>query len=525
MQKENNQKEESKEVISSLKILARSFVIIGLIIVTSKLLSYAYRIVIARYLGPEIYGLFSLAIMVSGWFIAICAFGLSDGLLRYISIFRGQNQVEKIRYIFRKTMIVLSISGVISATVLFLLADFISVGIFHDSSLKIYLQIFSIVIPVSILLGPLLSAMIAYGRVQTQAFLVNVLQNVTKLVFLIMLLFIGYKTTAPAWSHLISLVFVIAAAYLICRYKISGIFIKSKLDDKQKKLVFGEMFSYSWPLLFLGIVTSMFYWIDTFVIGYYIDAAAVGLYNAAVPIALLLSFAQELFTRTFFPLITMQYGRGNKGVINETTKQLGKWVFLMNVPLLIVIMLFPGAIINIFFGAEYLGASTALRFLAVGAFAYSLGSISMSLVSMTGKSKIVLMNFTLISIFNFILCMILVPMYGINGAAFATMLSYIAVSVMFFLQTKHYLNIVPFKRTMLKISLAAIVAAAALVMLRALIDSRSILVLIVITGIFGLVYSALVILTGCLDSNDKIILLTGWNKIFGLAVPIKNGLP
>src|SRR3989344_7620107 len=102
---------EEKEFDASLKLVAKSSMIVFVGIVLAKILSYVYRVIIARNYGAESYGLFSLAVMISGLIGILAYFGLNDGLLRYISIFRGKKEYNKINYIFRRTFYLLLSTG------------------------------------------------------------------------------------------------------------------------------------------------------------------------------------------------------------------------------------------------------------------------------------------------------------------------------------------------------------------------------------------------------------------------------
>ena len=93
-----------------LKLMAKSSIIVFIGLFLSKVLAYAYRIIIARYFGAEIYGLFSLALILITLFASFASFGLIDGLIRFVSFYRGKNQNDKIRYLFRYTIIFLAIS-------------------------------------------------------------------------------------------------------------------------------------------------------------------------------------------------------------------------------------------------------------------------------------------------------------------------------------------------------------------------------------------------------------------------------
>src|SRR3989344_9480479 len=102
---------EEHELNSSLRLVARSSIIVFIGLFIAKILSYIYRIIVAREFGAEAYGLFSLALMAAGWIGVLAVFGLNDGLLRYISIFRGKKETDKVRYVFRKSFWLLLLTG------------------------------------------------------------------------------------------------------------------------------------------------------------------------------------------------------------------------------------------------------------------------------------------------------------------------------------------------------------------------------------------------------------------------------
>ena len=83
-------KEENEIFNSSLRRVAKSSFIVFFGIIFSKLITFIYRVIIAKNLGPEPYGLFSLAFIISSIFIAISCFGLHEGVLRYVSFYRGK---------------------------------------------------------------------------------------------------------------------------------------------------------------------------------------------------------------------------------------------------------------------------------------------------------------------------------------------------------------------------------------------------------------------------------------------------
>ena len=302
-------------------------------------------------------------------------------------------------------------------------------------------------------------------------------------------------------------------SYYICRTKISEIFnFGKKTNNLGNKKVFREMFSYSWPFIFYGVVVSIFYWIDSFMIGILRTIDDVGFYNVAVPIASLLLLPLDLFRQLFSPLVTKEYSKGNMETVKQLSQQVGKWIFMMSAPFFVLLILFPGTFINILFGAEYLVAENALRFLAAGVLFSAIFGISEDLISMKGKSKLILINVSVTAIINIILNLIFIPLYGITGAGFATMISMIILNLLFVFQSYKSLSIIPLRRKVWNISLILIVSAGSLLLIKSFIGTD--LLSLAIGGIFFIsLYALLILITGCLDKNDLSILGAVFRKL------------
>ena len=305
---------------------------------------------------------------------------------------------------------------------------------------------------------------------------------------------------------------MLGVSYYILKSQLSEIAKKYTLKKELKSKITRDLFSYSWPLMFLSVISFVFSWIDSFSIGYFKNVIEVGIYNAAVPLAFLLIIVPSLFIQLFFPMITKEFSRNKISLIKDISKQVAKWIFLLNLPLLIIMILFPGAIINLFFGSEYLSAAWSLRFLSIGTFFYSIFIISANLLSMAGKSKTVLFNILISSIINLILNILLVPKYGISGAAFSTMITYIIWSFISLIQAKRSVLIIPLKRKMLTIFFVSLIPTILLIFVKQFIPINT--TTLILQGIlFFLFYFLLIIITKSLDNNDLMILRAIKRKI------------
>jgi O-antigen/teichoic acid export membrane protein len=503
---------EEDKLNSVLKFFAKGSFILLIGVFISKIITYFYRIIIAKNFGPEGYGLFSLAVMIATLFSSFFSLGLQSGILRYISLFRGKGEDNKIRSLIRFSCLVTLIASIASFLLLFFLSGFISTEIFHNSELIPFLKIFAIFLPVFLFSGLFHVIIIAYEKVGLYSFIGNILCPAVQLIFLFIFIFVGLKETSISLSYNLGLLSTFIASFLIYLFGIKIIHEKYLPKKEDNHILYKELLSYSWPIMFFGLIVSIFSWIDSFTIGYFKTASDVGIYNAASTLATLLEVVPSLFLQLFLPIITKEYSKNNKVLVKDLSKQIAKWIFLLNLPVLAIIIVFPGAVLNILFGSEYIAAENSLRFLSIGLFIYSLLRLSENLLYMIGSSKRILLNLTFASLMNIILNIILIPTYGITGASFSTMLSYIFWGLLSLFIAKKKTGIIPLRKDLLKILIIMTIPLVLLIYFRKLVFLNTINILLMGLA-FLIIYFLLIFLTKSLDKNDLMILKSIKNKI------------
>ena len=130
---------------------------------------------------------------------------------------------------------------------------------------------------------------------------------------------------------------------------------------------------------------------------------------------------------------------------------------------------------------------------------------------MKGKSQTLLFITSFIGLFNLISNVILVPKYGLEGAAFATSLSLILFCLILIIQTKKYLNIIPLRRKMFKILIISLIPTFFLILIKDILE-QNLTILMILGLLYLLIYIFLIFITNCLDKNDFLIVNIIKNK-------------
>ena len=148
---------------------------------------------------------------------------------------------------------------------------------------------------------------------------------------------------------------------------------------------------------------------------------------------------------------------------------------------------------------------------------------------MAGKSKTILFDLVIASVTNIILNYILIPLpnffgidnsLGINGAAFATMISVLLFNILIFIHAKSATTIVPLRRKMFGIFLSSLIPLGFLLFVKNYFDPNFTL-MILLTITFFLIYALCLFIFKAFDKNDWMILNVFKNRLFQRKITLK----
>lgn len=416
-----------------LKLLVRSSAFVFIAVIISKLASYGYKIAIAKYFGSETYGLFSLAIIVIGIITSVASLGLGEGIIRYVSYYRGKKRFESIKILIDKTRNVFLFTAVLSTIALILTAPFISDKIFRSEEFTPLIIGMAFAIPFILLSNIYLAVLRGFEKIKTYSALINIYQNSARLILILLFLMMGFGILSISLSYVITFSGLLLLSWYYSKKDLNTLEVKESSKDKR---ILKQAMSYSWPLLFTSVLYNAFYWTDSLLLGYFDSVEIVGLYSAAITITSLFGIAPDLFMQMFFPLISFKYSQGKKELIAQLTRQVVKWIYILNIAVFLLVFFFPNHILNILFGPDFIGAAGTLRLLSIGALFSGTMGLATNLLSIKGKTKTVLVDFIVFATINLFLNIILIPKYGMVGAALTTILTQAAFLITAFYQIK-----------------------------------------------------------------------------------------
>lgn len=182
------------------------------------------------------------------------------------------------------------------------------------------------------------------------------------------------------------------------------------------------------PFMFLGGLTMISNRIDILMLGAFKGVAVSGLYVPVNRAAILLTFVPMAVRRVLAPQIAQSYGEGKINEIKKTVAKSSWMIFIATCPLVLLLIGLSHWYL-LLFGQDFLAGRAALIILCCGQFLRSLTGLSDTLLNMAGfESYMAWTSFGSVSL-NVCLNALLVPQWGLEGAAIATATSLVGAAV------------------------------------------------------------------------------------------------
>lgn len=373
----------------------------------SLLVSFFIGAWIARYLGPENYGVLSYSIAFVGIFGVIASLGV-DGILNRELIKTPEKRDELLGTAFRLKLI----GGI---TAFFLV--FISVELFRTSSLIKLLVIlfsFSYIFQSINVISNYFNAEVK-SKNNIKATIISTLITTILKVIVILL------DKGVIW---IVVVFVLDALWqgigFMWTYYNYGLKIKNwHFDNKLAK----EILKNSWPLILASAAGFIYLKIDQVMIGSMLGNYKVGIYAVAVKLVEVWCFIPGIICTSLFPAI-INAKKTSLEMYKNRLKNLYILMAIISVAISISITILAKPIIYIIFGSGYLESVSILRIYVWSSFGLFLGyAMTQYLMSENLVKTIFILNFLAMFV-NIVLNLILIPSMGLVGSAYATLISY-----------------------------------------------------------------------------------------------------
>ena len=364
-------------------------------------------IYVARYLGPERFGLLSYALSFVGIFVALATLGLDEVVVR--ELIKTPGQREKIL----GTSFLLKLVG----TLLMWAAILVAIPLTENdlqTNILIIIIAFGTVFQAFNVIDLNFQAKVKSKYVVLAQFVQLIISSIVKIILVV--------NEAPLiwFASVYSLDVIVLAMGLVFAYLYNGDNIFSwKWSFETSKYLLHD----SWPLILAGVVISVYMKIDQVMIKEMLGAKEVGLYAAAVKLSEAWYFIPMAIASSLFPAI-INAKVYQKEVYYQRLQKLYDLMVWIAIAIALPTTFLSTLVVEFLYGKEYLGSSSVLIIHIWTAVFVFLGVASSKYLLAENFIKKTFYRTFIGALLNIIMNYYLIGIIGIQGAAISTLVSH-----------------------------------------------------------------------------------------------------
>lgn len=381
---------------------------------------YSFILLITRNFGAYVMGIFAISVTVLDIFAILGRLGLETVLLRFVAEYSAQGRPGDIKSVYLKAVSVSLPFSVLCSIMLYVSSNYLSRALFHNQELTVYFRAMAFAIPVLVLFSLHLESLRGLRIIRKYAMLQNLFPPLFASSLLLLFMIISRGTYLPLIAYIASLILVSVLSFL--EWLKSSEF--RKVPVLEGGITLKSMIGISFPLMLSSSLFLLIAYTDTVMLGILRTEEEVGIYNVAMKITTLASITLYAINTIAAPKFAELYGKDDMKGLAVVVRKSSKLIFWSSLPVLIVMAFFPSFILG-FFGDDFRVGGYALLMLTLGQFVNTASGSVGYILKMTGKQNTFQKIIFLAAIINIGLNMVLIPRFGLNGAAFASMISII----------------------------------------------------------------------------------------------------
>lgn len=384
-----------------------------------------YTPIMLQTLGQAEYGLYSLANSIISY-LSLFNFGIGSVVVRYVTQYRANNDDQGARRLlglFTTIYSVLSIIVLIGGVILANVSDvFFSEGLSASEieRLRILIVILAAGMAITFPQSVFSSVAVAYEKFIFRR-LLNIVSTIAAPILNLAILIAGFGTIGMAIGSTVCQLCFAAIFFLYCKNRLGVYPIFHQMPVQLLK----ELFGYC-AFVFLAMIVDLLYWsTDKVLIGARVGSAAVGVYNIGSVFTSMLQNMSSSISNVFTPRVAaLVVKNAPRQEISDLLIRVGRIQFLIVSFILSGYIVFGQPFINLWAGNGYLDAYYVALLTMIPLSVPLIQSIAFSTIMAQNKHQFRAITYAIIAVINVISTYLVLPFWGIIGAAACTGVAY-----------------------------------------------------------------------------------------------------
>ncbi len=418
-----------------LATLARGAGIAFAIQATGTGLKYLTQLLLARWMGASEYGVYAYAFTWANLLSVFATLGFTTGVLRFVPEYLTKKDWAHLHGFIRRVRQLVFLAGIVLATVGGLVLLLLRSPQMDVSALLLGMGL----VPLLALMSVQMEMVRGTQRIALAYAPPMLLQPVLALgtAFFVLKAFGALTGVATIGAFILAVlvVLIVQSRGLIRVVPRKGLLVTPSYETARWLRV-------SFPLLLVSGSLIVLNQSDILMIGIFIGPMEAGIYTAATKTAALVSFVLVAVNAIAAPMIAEFHAKGDLENLQRMSSAAARWMFWPSLSLTMGLLLLGRPILGLF-GSEFPEGYPALVLLALGQLVNaSVGPVGY-LMSLTGHQDLSARVYGLSALVNIGLNALLIPIWGLVGAAVATTAAMILWNVWLYRLVRGLLRIKP----------------------------------------------------------------------------------
>ena len=401
-----------------------------------------------EFMSDQYYGLVAYILSTANIMMPLMAFGVHNTMIKYYSTFKTKNSLNSFMTLMLFLPLALTIPiGIIGYLSYDSIASWLSQknGIVEDYLWYILITAFAMAY---------FEVFFAWVKVQMKTVFGNFMKEVFHRVGVMILLFALYFEWITVEQFLIGLVGVYILRMIAML--VNAFYIRLPVFRFNKIDRLSSILKYSSLIIIAGSIATMILDIDKFMLNNYIEIEKVAYYSVATFIATVIAVPQRAMHQIMMPLTAKFINDNNRDELNDLYERSSLTLYIISGFIFLLIILNINELYNII-PEEFSGGIVVVFLISIAKLYDNLLGNNNAILFNSDYYRMVLVFGVILAICAIILNIILIPLYGINGSALATLIAVVVYNTIKVVFVKVKFNMLPFTTQTLKISVLLIV--------------------------------------------------------------------
>jgi O-antigen/teichoic acid export membrane protein len=372
-------------------------------------IGFLVTVLLARYLGPENFGVYSYAISLTSLFAAAGHMGLSGLVVR--EIVKKPNE----RALTLGTTFALKLIGMAFGYALLLVYAFVFEGAGSVEFVVLAIAGAALLFKPFDVIDFWFQAFVQARFIAMARLSALLISSAAKIILVLFGFGVVYLVAANMLQAML------AAVALVLLYKLKTSLQLSHWSMSWRKAK--ELFGQGW-VIYLGSIFAVIYLkVDQIMLRWLLGPESVGVYAVAAQLSEAWYFVPTAIVASFFPKL-IKLREQSESLFNQRLQQLFDMLFILALVVAVIVTLLDDAFIALFFGPDYAASASVLTIHIWAALFIFMRAAFSKWILIENVLVFSLITQGVGAMLNVVLNFLLIPIYGVQGAAVATLISY-----------------------------------------------------------------------------------------------------